>query len=83
MTLEDDYTAPAAEPVMWRAVDYAQHIAKRFRDREVDEVFLVYTRLVNALSSEAECMRLLPLEASSFQNGRSATRRIGRLRGSI
>jgi F-type H+-transporting ATPase subunit gamma len=74
VALEDDYTAPAAEPVMWRAVDYAQHIAQRFRDREVDEVFLVYTKLVNALSSEAECIRLLPLEASSFRSGEKKRR---------
>ena len=67
VALEDDYTAPAAEPVMWRAVDYAQHIAQRFRDREVDEVFLVYTKLVNALASRAECVRLLPLDPGDFQ----------------
>ena len=69
LTMEDQYTSPATEPAMWRAVDYARHIAKRFREREVDEVFLVYTRLVNALSSRAECVRLLPLEPSAFQNG--------------
>ena len=66
LTMEDEYTAPAVEPVMWRAVDYARHIAKRFREQETDEVWLIYTRLVNALSSEPECIRLLPLEASSF-----------------
>lgn len=66
LTMEDDYTSPATEPVMWRAVDYARHIAKRFRQREVDEVFLVYTRMVNALSSQAECVQLLPLTASAF-----------------
>lgn len=66
LTMEDAYTSPATEPVMWRAVDYARHIAKRFRQREVDEVFLVYTRMVNALSSQAECVQLLPLTASAF-----------------
>ena len=69
ITMEDDYTAPSSEPVMWRATDYAAHIAQRFRDREVDEVFLVYTKLVNALASEAECIRLLPLKTENFQIG--------------
>ena len=69
LTLEDDYTSPAMEPVMWRAIDYARHIAKRFRNRETDEVFLIYTRMVNALASQAECVRLLPLEPSSFEPG--------------
>ena len=66
LTLEDDYTSPAAEPAMWRALDYAQHIARRFLEEETDEVFLIYTRMVNALASEAECVRLLPLEPSAF-----------------
>ena len=67
LTMEDEYTAPAVEPVMWRAVDYAHHIAKRFQSGETDEVWLVYTRLVNALSSKAECIRLLPLEPEDFR----------------
>ena len=67
LTMEDDYTAPAVEPVMWRAVDYARHIAKRFHSGETDEVWLVYTRLVNAMSSKAECIRLLPLEPADFR----------------
>ncbi len=73
LTMEDEYTAPAVEPVMWRAVDYAHHIAKRFRDQETDEVWLVYTRLVNALTSQPECIQLLPLDLSSFEKteGRS------------
>ena len=67
LTMEDEYTAPAVEPVMWRAVDYARHIAKRFQSGETDEVWLVYTRLVNAMSSKAECIRLLPLEPADFR----------------
>ncbi len=74
LTMEDQYTAPAAEPVMWRAVDYARHIAKRFREKEVDEVFLVYTRMVNALASRAECVRLLPLDPGDFQGEAAAPR---------
>ena len=69
LTLEDQYTAPAVEPVMWRAVDYARHIAKRFREGETDEVFLIYTRMVNVLSSQAECLQLLPLRPSDFRGG--------------
>lgn len=67
LTMEDEYTAPAVEPVMWRAVDYARHIAKRFQAGETDEVWLIYTRMVNALASRAECMRLLPLEPADFR----------------
>ena len=73
LTMEDEYTAPAVEPVMWRAVDYASHIAKRFQDQETDEVWLVYTRMVNALSSRAECLRLLPLEPADFRGAGGAS----------
>lgn len=71
LTMEDRYTAPAAEPVMWRAVDYATHIAKRFWEGETDEVFLVYTELTGPMSSRPCCLRLLPLEAETFRGGKA------------
>ena len=41
-------------------------ILEQFRNRELDEVYVVYTRMENSVQAEAEVMKLLPLERSDF-----------------
>ena len=54
------------KPTMHRARDIASVLLEQFRSGELDEIYIVYTRMVNAVQSEAEVLRLLPLERSSF-----------------
>ena len=51
---------------MHRARDIAAVLLDRFRERELDEIYIVYTRMENSVQAEAEVMKLLPLERSSF-----------------
>lgn len=54
------------KPTMHRARDIASVLLEQFRSGELDEIYIVYTRMVNAVQSEAEVLKLLPLERSSF-----------------
>lgn len=51
---------------MHRARDIAAVLLDQFRERELDEIYIVYTRMENSVQAEAEVMKLLPLERSSF-----------------
>ena len=51
---------------MHRARDISGVILEQFRNRELDEVYVVYTRMENSVQAEAEVMKLLPLERSDF-----------------
>ncbi len=78
LILDDDHCAPALEPVMWRAVDFAGHITQAFREGEADEVHLIYTQMLNALTSQARHVQLLPLAAADFTDGDAETNRAKR-----
>ena len=54
------------KPTMHRARDIAGTLLEQFRAGDLDEIYIVYTRMENSVQSEAEVMKLLPLERSSF-----------------
>ncbi|HIX63415.1 MAG TPA: ATP synthase F1 subunit gamma [Candidatus Mediterraneibacter colneyensis] len=54
------------KPTMHRARDISGVLLEQFRQGELDEIYIVYTRMENSVQSDAEVMKLLPLERSSF-----------------
>lgn len=54
------------KPTMHRARDISGVLVDQFEKGELDEIYIVYTRMENSVKSAAEVMRLLPLERSSF-----------------
>ncbi|MCC2253018.1 ATP synthase F1 subunit gamma [Ruminococcus sp. CLA-AA-H200] len=53
-------------PTMHRARDISGVLLEQFEAGELDEIYIVYTRMENSIQSEAEVVKLLPLERSSF-----------------
>lgn len=66
LKMDDEYSYPAVEPEYWRALYMAQHLIQMYRAHEVDEIYLIYTKMVNALTSSAEVLRMLPLDREMF-----------------
>ena len=54
------------KPTMHRARDIGGKIIGQFLDGELDEVYIVYTRMENSIQSNAEMVKLLPLKKSDF-----------------
>lgn len=63
---------------MHRARDIAAVLLDQFRERELDEIYIVYTRMENSVQAEAEVMKLLPLERSSFNEMKMPLKRAQR-----
>lgn len=57
--MEFDY--PVQNPTIYRARDVAEKILELFKSGEVDEVFLIYTKMVTSITLEPVLMQLLPL----------------------
>ncbi|KNY28509.1 ATP synthase F1 subunit gamma [Pseudobacteroides cellulosolvens] len=57
--MEFDY--PVQNPTIYRARDVAEKILGLFKSGEVDEVFLIYTKMVTSITLEPVLMQLLPL----------------------
>ena len=49
-----------------RARIISETLMEQFNNGELDEVYVVYTRMENSMVSEVETVKLLPLERSAF-----------------
>ena len=57
-----DFKYPAQNPNMNRARYIAEQVTELFVSGELDEVYIIYTKMINSLNVQAECHQLLPLE---------------------
>lgn len=64
--IDTNFQYTVQKPTMHRARDIAATLLEQFGNGELDEVYIVYTRMENSIQSEVEKVRLLPLERSSF-----------------
>lgn len=49
------------------ASDIAKIMVKKFKDEEIDELYIVYTEMLNAMSFNPEVIKMLPLERKNFK----------------
>lgn len=64
--IDTNFQYTVQKPTMHRARDISAVLLDQFEKKELDEIYIVYTRMENSVQSEAEMLRLLPLERSSF-----------------
>ena len=64
--LVEDFLYSGQAPTLQRARDITADMIDAFKADEVDEVFLIYTKIQNALTAEPVMLQLLPLERSHF-----------------
>ena len=54
------------DPSLHRARMITDDIVERYQRGELDEVYILYTRMENAVTAEAEMRKLLPMEKDKF-----------------
>lgn len=60
--IDTNFRYTIQKPTMHRCRDIADEIIDQFVKGEMDDVYIIYTRMENSMQSVAECMKLLPLE---------------------
>ena len=65
--LVEDFHYSATEPTLQRARDITVDAIDDFKTGKLDEIYLIYTRIENALTSEPTMVRLLPLDRAHLQ----------------
>ncbi len=53
-------------PTLNRARNIAEEILELYRKEELDEVYIIYTSMVNAIQEETQILQLLPLKKADF-----------------
>ena len=64
--IDTNFRYTVQKPTMHRARDISGAIVDQYLDGELDEVYVVYTRMENSVQADAEVMKLLPLERADF-----------------
>ncbi len=65
--IDINFNYTAQNPTMNRARNIAGKLVSLFMDGKIDEVYVIYTRMVNSMTVEATSQRLLPLKADRIE----------------
>ena len=69
-----EFLYTAQNPTLHRARVIAATILDLYRKKELDEVYIIYTKMVTPMKSEPEMLQLLPLKKSNFENSNQEAR---------
>lgn len=64
----NEFAYPSQNPTVYRAREIGEVIIEEFLKGNVDEVYLVYTLMINSLKLEPQVMRLLPLDINNMKD---------------
>lgn len=67
INIDKQFRYTVQNPTLSRARNIGETILEMYRQEELDEVYIVYTRMINAMSSEAQLQQLLPLKKADFE----------------
>lgn len=64
--VKEDFHFSTNNPSIHRARVMTEYIVDLYNREELDEVYVVYTRMINSMQSEVEVAKLLPLKTHEF-----------------
>ena len=70
--VDGEFSYAAVDPTIWRARDLMEHVLELYKNGELDEVYVIYTKMRNAISMDAEMLRILPLTKHMFNHEEAA-----------
>ena len=77
--LDPDFLYTASNPTMHRARLIGESILELYKTGELDEVYVIYTYMVNSMKSEVRTERILPLYTKAFLKTEIVERRLHEL----
>ncbi len=66
--LVNEFAYPSQNPTVYRAREIMEVVVEKFSKGDVDEVYLVYTLMINSLKLEPQIMKLLPLDIGNMKD---------------
>ncbi|HAE51750.1 MAG TPA: ATP synthase F1 subunit gamma [Ruminococcus sp.] len=72
-SLDGEFLYTTQNPTIYRAMEIAKIVLDKFENHELDEVYLLYTDMVNSNLQETRTLRLLPFERKHFGKAADGT----------
>ncbi len=66
LKVREDFVYSSQNPTLQRARNIAVDLMSEFDSGNIDEIYVIYTRMKNALQSEAIMMKLMPLSREAY-----------------
>lgn len=66
VNIDGEFLYTAQNPTLYRARSIAESVIDLFENEYLDEVYVIYTKMVNSVKMEPEMIKLLPLEREDF-----------------
>ena len=66
LDVDPEFMYTPQNPTMYRARHIAEQILKEFDDGKLDDVYIIYTKMVTSITFEPKILQLLPLDAAHF-----------------
>lgn len=67
MEVKADFQYTVQDPTIGRARAISRKIVELYNDQKLDEIHLIYTKMISAMSAEADMIQLLPLREERFE----------------
>lgn len=65
--VDQEFLYTAQDPNMYRARNISETLIELFRNEEIDDVYIIYTKMLSSLRSEVECLQVLPMHRKWFE----------------
>lgn len=65
--VDEDFDYPVHNPTLLRASDVSEMFLTLFKENKINELYVVYTKVVSGMSFETKEMKLLPLDEKSLE----------------
>lgn len=66
-SIEEQFDYTVQNPTLSRARKIARYILEWYNEEKLDEVYIIYTRMVSSMQAEPEVLQLLPLKKADFK----------------
>lgn len=66
VAVAEEFHFTVQNPTMNRSRNISERVLSLYKQRELDEVHIIYTRMIGGIQSEAEVVQLLPLQKAKF-----------------
>lgn len=75
-SVDQEFSFPLRDPSLYRARDIGEILLQRFQDGTYDDVYLVYTNMISAISQVPKTLKLLPLSLSDLKERLGITEKL-------
>lgn len=70
--IDREFLYTAQNPTMFRAREISEFMLELFETKQLDEIYIIYTKMISPIKSEPRVLKILPLERIKFKRANAS-----------